>query len=58
MAKETRKINLTYVVDDSGPNDEIDISMDTEGFNGGVEQAVQYLHIAIQAALQSEEVTD
>lgn len=55
MAKETRTINLTYVVDDDNEGSEMDISIETNGFDGGLEQAVQYLHIAIQTAISTEE---
>lgn len=53
MAQEKRIINLTYVVDE---NNEMDISIDTEGFSGGLDEVLRYMHIAIQTGLQMEDL--
>lgn len=55
MPKEDRTINLTYVTDE---NNEIDISMETEGFSGGLDEVLEYLHIAIRTALLSDETEE
>lgn len=52
MAQEKR-INLTYVMDE---NSEMDIIIDAEGFSGGPDEVLQYLHIAIQTALHADDL--
>lgn len=49
---EPKKIVLTYA--DNG-SDNLDIRVDSEGFEGDMEMVAVYLHKTIQAILNSEE---
>lgn len=50
----SKKIVLTY----TGIGDDLDISLDSEGFGDDMELVTMYLHKTIQAILSSEETTD
>lgn len=52
---QPKKIVLTYT--DNG-GDDLDISLDSEGFGGDVELVTVYLHKTIQAILASEEALE
>lgn len=50
--EEPKKIVLTYT---NNGGDDIDIRLDSEGFDGDTEMVTVYLHKTIQAILNSEE---
>lgn len=53
-APTQKQIVLTYI--DNGGND-LDIRLDSEGFEGNVEMVTVYLHKTIQAILNSSETS-
>lgn len=58
MAAKTRTITLTFALDEEfewSEDNEMDISIDAEGFSGGFPEVLSFLKIATLTGVQVEE---